>query len=164
MSQENSQIKIKLFGKWIFEGIEVQDPGLKAYISLKPIWLPHSGGRHEHQRFAKSKINVVERLVNNMMHPGSVGGKKAKAINIVRLAFEIMYLKTGQNPIETFTKAIENASPCEDTTRIGRGGIVYHKAVDISPQRRVDRSLGTGSRAAQTCRPDPHRSRCRGAR
>ena len=153
MSQatKHEESKVKLFGKWNFEGIDVQDPGLKRYVSLKPVWLPHSSGRHEHQRFDKSTVNVVERLTNNMMRPGKCGGKKAKAINIVRLAFEIIYLKTGRNPIEVFVSAIEYSAPCEDTTRIGRGGITYHRAVDISPQRRVDlaiRFLANGARKA----------------
>ncbi len=155
LSQEinNSEPKVKLFGKWGFDMIEVQDLGLKRYVSLKPVWLPHSSGRHEHQRFNKSEVNIVERLANNMMRHGISGGKKAKAINIVRLAFEIIYLKTGRNPIEVLVRAIENSSPCEDTTRVGRGGIVYHRAVDISPQRRVDlalRFLADGTRASSS--------------
>lgn len=142
MSQDSSiEFKTMLFGKWSYEGIEVQDLGLKRYVSLKPMLLPHSGGKHEHQRFEKSKITIVERLVNNMMRHGKCGGKKAKALNIVRLAFEIIYLKTNRNPIEVLVRAVENSAPCEDTTRIGRGGIVYNRAVDISPQRRVDLAL-----------------------
>lgn len=133
--------KIKLFNKWSFDGIEVQDIGLKQYISLHPVFLPHTGGRHEHQRFEKSKVNVVERLANNMMRHGLCGGKKAKAINIVKTAFEIIYLRTGRNPVEVLVRAIENSAPCEDTTRVGYGGVVYHKAVDIAPQRRVDVAL-----------------------
>ena len=153
MSQKkkNGSQKIKLFGKWSFDGIEVQEIGLSRYISLKPVWLPHSGGRHEHQRFDKSTINIVERLTNNMMRHGSCGGKKAKALNIVRLSFEIIYLKTERNPVEVLVRAIENSAPCEDTTRIGRGGITYHRSVDLSPLRRVDlalRFLTNGTRKA----------------
>ena len=137
---EESQT-IRLFLKWVFDGVEVQDPGLKQYIQLRPIYVPHSGGRHEHKRFEKSKANIVERLTNNMMRHGRNCGKKAKAISIVKMAFEIMNLKTGSNPIQILVDAIENSAPCEDTTRIGFGGIVYHRAVDISPQRRVDLAL-----------------------
>ena len=133
--------EIKLFGKWSFEELEVKDPSLQRYVSLKPIWLPHSGGRHEHQKFNKSKVNVVERLVNNMMRPGKRGGKKTRTINIIRLTFELIHLKTDRNPIEVLVGAIENSAPTEDTTRVGRGGIVYNRAVDISPQRRVDLAL-----------------------
>jgi small subunit ribosomal protein S7 len=143
--------EIKLFEKWSFEGIEVRDPGLKRYISLKPVYVPHSMGRHEHKKFRKAEVNIVERLVNNLMRPGSNAGKKTRAINVVRNAFEIIHLRTGQNPIQILVNAVENSAPCEDTTRIGYGGVVYHMAVDISPQRRVDvalRFLSEGARKA----------------
>ena len=133
--------ELKLFGKWSFKGIEVKDPGLKRYISLKPVIIPHSMGRHEHTKFKKSEVNIVERLVNMLMRPGHAAGKKARAISVVKNAFEIIHLKTGRNPIEVLIRAIENAAPCEDTTRISYGGVVYHLAVDISPQRRVDLAL-----------------------
>jgi len=133
--------KIKLFGKWSFEGIEVMDPGLKRYISLSPVYVPHSMGRHEHGRFRKAEVNIVERLVNNLMRPGRSAGKKSRTINLVRNAFEIISLRTGKNPIEVLVKTVENSAPCEDTTRISYGGVVYHMAVDVSPQRRVDLAL-----------------------
>ncbi|MEM2337896.1 MAG: 30S ribosomal protein S7 [Candidatus Bathyarchaeia archaeon] len=147
MSKEQKEDKkeetkeIKLFGKWNFKEVEVKDPGLKRYISLKPLVIPHSMGRHEHKRFGKANVNIVERLVNNLMRPGKNAGKKAKAINIVKHAFEIIHLRTGRNPIEVLVRAVENSAPCEDTTRIAYGGIVYHLSVDISPQRRVDLAL-----------------------
>lgn len=150
--------EIKLLGKWSFEGIEVKDPGLKRYISLKPIYVPHSMGRHEHKRFRKSEVNIVERLVNNLMRPGSTAGKKARAMNVVRNAFEIIHLRTKRNPIETLVRSIENTAPCEDTTRISFGGVVYHLAVDISPQRRLDlalRFLSEGARNATLNNPRP---------
>lgn len=149
--------RLKLFGKWSFEGIEVHDPGLKRYINLRPIILPHSGGRHEKRRFKKSEVNIVERLVNNMMRPGRSGGKKLKAISIVKNAFELIYLRTGRNPIEVLVRAIENSAPCEDTTRIAYGGIVYHVAVDISPQRRVDLALRWLSEGARKAAFGSHR-------
>jgi small subunit ribosomal protein S7 len=133
--------EIKLFGKWSFEGIEVTDPGLKRYISLSPVYVPHSMGRHEHGRFRKAEVNIVERLVNNLMRPGRSAGKKSRTINLVRNAFEIISLRTGKNPIEILVKTVENSAPCEDTTRISYGGVVYHMAVDVSPQRRVDLAL-----------------------
>lgn len=140
--QERKQPEeVKLFGKWSFDGIEVKDPGLQRYVSLKPVVIPHSMGRHEHKRFRKAKVNIVERLTNNLMRPGKNAGKKAKVTNIVRHAFEIVHLQTGSNPVEVLVKAVENSAPCEDTTRISFGGIVYHLSVDIAPQRRVDLAL-----------------------
>ena len=133
--------EIKLFGKWSFDGIQINDPGLKKYISIKPIFIPHSMGRHEHGKFHKAKVNIVERLINNLMRPGSSAGKKTRAITLVRNALEIIHIRTGENPIQVLVSAIENTSPGEDTTRISYGGIAYHMAVDISPQRRVDLAL-----------------------
>lgn len=133
--------EIKLFGKWSFDGIEVVDLGIKRYISLQPVYIPHSMGRHEHGKFRKAKVNIVERLINNLMRPGSSAGKKARAVNLVKNAFEIIHLRTEQNPIQILVRATENTAPCEDTTRISYGGIAYHMAVDISPQRRVDLAL-----------------------
>jgi len=142
LSKESKKMpEIKVFGKWSVEGLEVHDPSLKRYVSLKPSLTPQTGGRHEHQRFRKSGINIVERLVNNMMRHGRCGGKKAKAMAIVRNALDIANLKTGKNPLEVLLRAIENSAPCEDVTRIAYGGIVYPISVDISPQRRVDLTL-----------------------
>lgn len=138
---EEKEKEIELFGRWSLRNIEVKDPGLERYISLKPITVPHSMGRHEHKRFRKARVNIVERLLNNLMRPGKNSGKKAKALNTVKHAFEIMHIRTGRNPIEVLTKAVENSAPCEDTTRLSYGGIVYHLSVDVSPQRRVDLAL-----------------------
>jgi small subunit ribosomal protein S7 len=141
--------EINLFGKWSFEGIEVKDLGLKRYVSLKPMNVPHSMGRHEHVGFRKSEVLIVERLVNNLMRPGKGAGKKTRAINTLRNAFEIIHLRTGRNPVDVLVRAVENSAPCEDTTRISFGGVVYHMAVDISPQRRVDLALRLISEGAR---------------
>jgi small subunit ribosomal protein S7 len=132
---------LKLFGEWSFEGVTVRDVGLQRYLRLNPIYLPHSGGRHEASKFRKSEMNIVERLINNLMRPGSSGGEKSRITNVVRTALKIINLKTGRNPIEVLVRAVENAAPNEDTTRIGYGGVVYRLAVDISPQRRIDLAL-----------------------
>ncbi|MDA4120699.1 MAG: 30S ribosomal protein S7 [Thaumarchaeota archaeon] len=138
-----------LWEKWDLTGVKIEDPGLQNVISLKPTLIPHSGGRHEHKKFGKTRINVVERLVNGLMHfgkkyaknTGRMGGKKQKSLNAVKTAFTIIELKTGQNPAQQLVKAIENAAPNEDTTRLSYGGVVYHQSVDISPVRRVDLAL-----------------------
>ncbi len=115
-------------------------------------------GRHEHKRFRKAKVNIVERFLNNLMRPGKNAGKKAKVVNVMKQAFEIVHLRTGQNPLEVLAKAVENSAPCEDTTRLSYGGIVYHLSVDVSPQRRVDlalRNLSDGARRASMNNPRP---------
>lgn len=138
-----------LWGKWDFTQAAVTDQGLTSVISLRPVIVPWSGGRHEHKRFAKTKVNLVERLVNQMAHfgkkyaknTGRMGGKKAKSLDIVKTTFEIIALRTGGNPIQVLVKAIENSAPNEDTTRLSYGGVVYHQSVDISPVRRIDLAL-----------------------
>ncbi|HME19545.1 MAG TPA: 30S ribosomal protein S7 [Nitrososphaerales archaeon] len=138
-----------LWEKWDMTGVKIGDPGLQNVINLKPMLVPHSGGRHEHKKFGKTRVNIVERLVNQLAHfgkkyaknTGRMGGKKQKSLSIVKTAFEIIELKTGQNPVQQLVKAIENASPNEDTTRLSYGGVVYHQSVDISPVRRVDLAL-----------------------
>jgi len=151
-----TQTEIKLFQKWSFKDIKVIDIGLQRYLNLTPMVVPHSMGRHEHQRFRKANVNIVERLINNLMRPGKNAGKKAKTTNIVKQAFEIINLRTGKNPIEIMVKAVENASQCEDTTRISYGGVVYHLSVDVAPQRRIDlaiRHISEGARAASLNTP-----------
>jgi small subunit ribosomal protein S7 len=151
-----TQNEIKLFQKWSFKDIQVKDIGLQRYLNLTPMVTPHSMGRHEHQRFRKANVNIVERLINNLMRPGKNAGKKAKTTNIVKQAFEIIHLRTGKNPIDILVQAVENASPCEDTTRISYGGVVYHLSVDVAPQRRIDlaiRHISEGARAASINNP-----------
>ncbi len=148
--------EVKVFNTWSTDEIEVADAGLEKYLSVKPTLYPHSGGRHEHKRFRKSSINIVERLVNNMMRPGRSGGKKMKAVGIVRNAFDIISLKTGKNPVEVFVKAVENTAPAEDVTRIAYGGIVYPISIDIAPLRRIDvalRFMTDGARQAAFSNP-----------
>jgi small subunit ribosomal protein S7 len=140
---------ILLFQKWTFNEITVKDPGLKRYINLTPMTLPHSMGRHEHQRFRKARVNIVERFINGFMRPGKNAGKKARSTNIVKHAFEIINIRTGKNPVEILVQAVENSAPAEDTTRLSYGGVVYHLSVDIAPQRRIDlaiRNLTEGAR------------------
>ena len=157
MSQAIAQPQdIKLFQKWSFKDVTVVDIGLQRYLNLTPMVAPHSMGRHEHQRFRKAKVNVVERLINSLMRSGKNSGKKAKTTNIVKEAFEIINAKTGKNPIEVLVKAVENAAPCEDTTRISYGGVVYHLSVDVAPQRRIDlaiRHISEGARASSINNP-----------
>jgi len=140
---------LSLFRKWDFSQVKVEDPGLQKVLSLKPTIMPATFGRHEHKRLGKAEVNVVERLANKLMHfgkkyaknTGRMGGKKERAINIVKTALDIIHLKTGQNPLSILVKAIENAAPNEDTTRIVYGGVVYHVSVDVSPLRRIDLAL-----------------------
>jgi small subunit ribosomal protein S7 len=138
-----------LFRRWDLSQVEIKDPGLKTVISLRRSIMPLTYGRSSLKRFNKAEVNIVERLANKLMHfgkkyaknTGRMGGKKARTINTVKAAFEIIHLKTGKNPVEVLVRAIEYSSPNEDTTRIVYGGTAYHVSVDVSPLRRVDLAL-----------------------
>jgi len=141
--------EIKLFGKYSFSELEVNDKTLAVAISFKPISIPHSSGRHEHKRFAKNSVNIVERLTNMISLTPKAGGKKAHAIKAMEATLDLISERKKENPLKVLVKAIENSAPREDTTRVSYGGILYYQAVDISPTRRVDialRNLVEGTR------------------
>jgi small subunit ribosomal protein S7 len=143
--------ELLLFGKWDSTDVEIKDIGLARYISLKPVLIPHTSGRHAHKRFHKSGIPIVERFVNKMLNAGRRkdkktrtgrgAGKKLRAITTLRRAFDIINFRTGLNPVQVLVTAIENAAPAEETTRISYGGMAYPRSVDVSPQRRIDLAL-----------------------
>ncbi|KAL7303583.1 hypothetical protein TKK_0003740 [Trichogramma kaykai] len=150
----DSMPEIKLFGKWTCEDVHVNDMSLQDYISVKEKnarFLPHSAGRYAQKRFRKALCNIVERLTNSLMMHGRNNGKKLMACRIVKHAFEIIFLLTGENPLQILVSAIINSGPREDSTRIGRAGTVRRQAVDVSPLRRVNQAiwlLCTGAREA----------------
>ncbi|XP_023946325.2 NADPH:adrenodoxin oxidoreductase, mitochondrial isoform X2 [Bicyclus anynana] len=146
--------EIKLFGRWSCYDVQVSDMSLQDYISVKEKYakyLPHSAGRYAHKRFRKAQCPIVERLTNSLMMHGRNNGKKLMAVRIVKHAFEIIHLLTGENPLQVLVTAIINSGPREDSTRIGRAGTVRRQAVDVSPLRRVNQAiwlLCTGAREA----------------
>ena len=128
-----------LFGVWDVSKIEYSDPGTQRYLTVTPI--AHTMGRHASKQFEKSEISVVERLINRLMQTEDNTGKKQRATNIVRDAFEIVHERTDENPVQVLVTAVENAAPREETVRLKYGGISVPKAVDVAPQRRVDEAL-----------------------
>ncbi|KAJ5070982.1 40S ribosomal protein S5 [Anaeramoeba ignava] len=149
----NSATEIKLFGKWSFEGIKVKDQSLEDQIAVRgqdARFLPHSAGRWNRKRFRKIQCPIVERLTNSLMMHGRNNGKKLLAVRIVKHCFEIIYLVTGENPIQVAVNAIANAGPREDTTRVGKGGVARRQSVDVSPLRRVNMAIGFITSGART--------------
>jgi small subunit ribosomal protein S7 len=144
--------ELKLFNRWSFQGVEVKDLGLKPYINLQPMVIPKTGGRYSKRQFYKSKMNIVERLVNKLMVPGHKSkkhlltsglctGKTQTIFNLVKDVFEKLEKKTNTNPIEILVRALENAALREEITSYQMGGIMVRKAVITSPQRRIDAAL-----------------------
>src|SRR3990167_5700331 len=141
--------QILAFNRWPAEGIEVEDQGLKAYITLQPKIVPKTGARYAGSKFYKSRIFIVERLINKLMVPGHkskkhyktsghITGKAPTSYNIVEEAFKQIEKTTKENPVKVFVKAVENAAQREEIITIEYGGARYPKALECSPQRRVD--------------------------
>jgi len=146
MSQIAAQ-KALIFGKYDTTEVIINDGGLAKYIDLTPTNVPHSGGKHANKWFGKSKLSIVERLINNIMRTEKYTGKKMKAYKTVSLAFDLIAQRTKKNPLQILIEGLENAAPREEVTRLQFGGISVPKAVDISPQRRLDiaiRNVCTG--------------------
>lgn len=59
-------------------------------------YLPHSAGRYAAKRFRKAQCPIVERLTNSMMMHGRNNGKKLMTVRIIKHAFEIIHLLTGE--------------------------------------------------------------------
>ena len=145
-------VQTKVFGRWSIEDIKVTDPGLADYVTLKPTIVPRTGGRNAKQKFHKARTFIVERLMNKLMVPGhrgkkhritsyTVSGKSHQVYTLVEKTFEEIEKKTGQNPIKVLVAAVEHAAPREDIISIEYGGARYPKAVECSPERRVDVAL-----------------------
>ncbi|RLF69420.1 MAG: 30S ribosomal protein S7 [Thermoplasmata archaeon] len=137
-----------IFGKYNTSNVVVEDPSLSAYINLEPAYVPHSSARHANKQFHKTRISIVERLVNSMMRTGKYTGKKTKSYNAVLEAFEIIQSRTKTNPVQVLVQALENSAPREEVTRLKFGGISVPKAVDTAPSRRLDialRNISIGS-------------------
>lgn len=141
--------EIKAFNKWDTSDIKVEDPGLRDYITLDPKIVPRTGARYAGNRFHKSKVFIVERLMNKIMIPGHksrkhfksskhLTGKASKAYDIIERVFRIIENKTKENPLKIFVKALENAAQREEIITIEYGGARYPKAVECAPQRRID--------------------------
>jgi len=143
---------VKAFNRWSVEGITVQEPGLKNYIELSPTYVPRTGARYAGNRFHKSKVFIIERLMNKIQSSGhkskkhfkSSGhntGKSHTVYNIVENTLELIEKRTKENPIAVVVQAIENAAPREEIIMIEYGGAHYPKPVECAPQRRVDMVL-----------------------
>nr|UXY88042.1 40S ribosomal protein S5 [Cryptomonas curvata] len=145
---------IKLFNKWDYDNIKVDDISLSHHIAVNgkfSVYIPHTSGKYTNKKFKKSTCPIVERVVCALMMHGRNSGKKLKAIRILKDSFEIISLITDLNPIQVLVNAVVNSGPREDSTRIGSTGTVRRQAVDVSPLRRVNIGiylLTTGAREA----------------
>lgn len=144
-------IQMKFFGLFDPTEVRVEDPGLKKVINVSPKLTVKTHGRIKWDPL-KSKVSVIERLINLLQVPGSRGkkhkiitswitGKQSRCTKILIDSFKIIEEKTKKNPLKIFVKAIENSAPRDEVTAIEYGGARYPQAVDVSPRRRLNFAL-----------------------
>ena len=80
---------------------------------------------------------VVTRTINAIM----LDGKKGTAQTILYSAFDQVKETTGQDPLEVFTKALENISPVLEVKSRRIGGQNYQVPVEVRPERKQTLAL-----------------------
>jgi small subunit ribosomal protein S7 len=80
---------------------------------------------------------LVTKFVNCIMW----GGKKSTAESLVYDAFKIIQQKTGDEPLRTFKKAVENVKPVLEVKTRRVGGANYQVPVEVNPNRRISLSI-----------------------
>ena len=75
---------------------------------------------------------IVTKLINNIM----LDGKKGVAQKIVYDAFEIIKEKTGKDPLEVFTEAMDNIMPVLEVKARRVGGATYQVPLEVRSERR----------------------------
>nr|WP_042682355.1 30S ribosomal protein S7 [Anaerosalibacter massiliensis] len=100
------------------EGSEVPRKGhiIKRYVMPDPLY----------------NDELVTKLINQVM----LDGKKGISQNIVYGAFEYMKEQTGEEPLETFYKAMNNIMPVLEVKGRRIGGATYQVPIEVRPERR----------------------------
>lgn len=75
---------------------------------------------------------VVTKLINQIMYDG----KRETAQRIVYGAFDTIKEKMNQDPMEVFTKALENVKPVLEVKARRVGGGTYQVPIEVRPARR----------------------------
>ncbi len=78
------------------------------------------------------KSVLVTKLINGVM----LDGKKGVAQKVVYDAFEAIQAKTGKEPLDVFTEAMNNIMPSLEVKARRVGGATYQVPIEIRPDRR----------------------------
>jgi len=80
---------------------------------------------------------LVSRFINAVMSDG----KKSTAEGIFYGAMDVIREKTGDDPVKTFKKAVENVKPSLEVKARRVGGATYQIPVEVKPKRRLSLAL-----------------------
>ena len=75
---------------------------------------------------------LVTKLINSIM----LDGKKGVAQKVVYDAFDIIKNKSGKDPLEAFTEAMNNIMPSLEVKARRVGGATYQVPIEVRPERR----------------------------
>ena len=75
---------------------------------------------------------LVTKLINGVM----LDGKKGVAQKVVYDAFDIIKDKTGKEPLDAFTEAMNNIMPVLEVKAKRIGGATYQVPIEVKPERR----------------------------
>lgn len=75
---------------------------------------------------------LVTKLINSIM----LDGKKGVAQKVVYEAFDIIKEKSGKDPLEAFTEAMNNIMPSLEVKARRVGGATYQVPIEVRPERR----------------------------
>ena len=75
---------------------------------------------------------LVTKLVNQIM----LDGKKGVAQKVVYSAFDIIKEKSGKDPMEAYTEALNNIMPSLEVKARRVGGATYQVPIEVRPARR----------------------------
>ncbi len=87
----------------------------------------------------------VAKFVNVIMQRG----KKSLAESIVYGAFDLIRSRSGKDPVEVFTQAVQNVKPLVEVKSRRVGGANYQVPVEVRPVRRTALSMRWIREAAQ---------------
>ena len=96
--------------------------------------MPRRGNVPKREVLADPMYNsvLVTKLVNSIM----LDGKKGVAQKVVYGAFDTIKEKTGNEPLEVFTQALENIMPSLEVKARRVGGATYQVPMEVRPARR----------------------------
>ena len=80
---------------------------------------------------------LVTKFINTVMKEG----KRSTAESILYRAFDIIKEKTGDDPLKTFKKAVDNVKPSLEVKSRRVGGSNYQVPVEVNPNRRLSLSI-----------------------
>jgi len=126
--EQKSLLQFKIFDLYDTGNINVEDPGLKAVINLKPKLILKSHGRN-FQKFGQTKVNIVERLINKFQilnfkfqipKPPIAWVVNGFRLNVKLLKFQILNFKTSIQTIRLYRREDMSKQHLRPCTRLHR--------------------------------------------